>query len=51
VIKPGLLLEGLERCHDGAPGCHRVALGYGAPSGRSVLAAALPGLTALLTTS
>ena len=47
----GLLLDGLERCHDGPPGCHGVTLGYAAPSSRSALAAALPGLTALLTAS
>jgi len=47
----GLLLDGLERCHDGPPGCHGVTLGYAAPSSRSELTVALPGLTALLTAS
>jgi hypothetical protein len=50
-VSEGLLLDGLERCHDGPPGCHGVTLGYAAPSSRSVLAAALPGLAALLTAS
>jgi GntR family transcriptional regulator/MocR family aminotransferase len=47
----GLLLEGLERCHDGPPGCHGVTLGYAAPSSQSELAVALPALTALLRAS
>jgi GntR family transcriptional regulator/MocR family aminotransferase len=47
----GLLLDGLERCHDGPPGCHGVTLGYAAPSSRSALAVVLPRLTALLTAS
>ena len=51
AIDEGLLLDGLERFHDGPPGCHGVTLGYAAPGRRSVLAAALPGLAALLTAS
>lgn len=51
AVGEGLLLDGLERFHDGSPGCHGVTLGYGAPGHRSALAAALPGLTALLTAS
>ncbi len=47
----GLLLDGLERCHDAPPRCHGVTLGYAAPGSRSTLAGALPGLTALLTAS
>ncbi|MGH3899232.1 MAG: PLP-dependent aminotransferase family protein [Pseudonocardiaceae bacterium] len=43
-----LLLDGLARCHNGPPGCYGVTLGYAAPSSRSVLAAVLPRLTALL---
>jgi GntR family transcriptional regulator/MocR family aminotransferase len=51
AVGEGLLLDGLERCHDGPPGCHGVTLGYAAPGSRSALAAALPGLTALLAAS
>ncbi|MFN2479324.1 MAG: hypothetical protein ABR615_09165 [Pseudonocardiaceae bacterium] len=45
----GLLLDGLDRCHDGSPGCYGVTLGYAVPSSRSVLAVALPRLSALVT--
>lgn len=51
AVGKGLLLDGLERCHDGPPGCHGVTLGYAAPGSRSALAVALPGLTALLAAS
>lgn len=51
AVGEGLLLDGLERFHDGSPGCHGVTLGYGAPARRSVLAAVLPGLVALLAAS
>ncbi|MDQ2789940.1 MAG: PLP-dependent aminotransferase family protein, partial [Actinomycetota bacterium] len=47
----GLLLDGLERCHDGPPRRHGVTLGYAAPASRSALAGTLPGLTALLAAS
>jgi GntR family transcriptional regulator/MocR family aminotransferase len=48
ALREGLLLDGLARCHDGAPVWHGVTLGYAAPQTVSVLAEALPRLTDLL---
>ncbi len=48
ALREGLLLDGLARCHVGAPGRHGVTLGYAAPPTRSVFSAVLAPLTALL---
>ena len=46
--REGLLLDGLARCHDGPSSHYGVALGYAGRCNRSLFAAVLPGLTAVL---